>query len=174
MRRSRSGSPRRNDQSHYRGRREHRDQRSANCADSSFGIRISSFSEYPCHRRNPWLSGNPLLVSVASVRSVVKRKAEKIVIILLESGGANQIQARDVQLERSLMKRIPPTLGTIEQEQTKLTKASWRAELCDAERVQKRSVTGSQELAPPFFVLFCFTLICFSFICVTSFAQTQD
>src|SRR5947199_9028392 len=106
MRRSRSGSPRRNDQSHHRGRREHRDQRSANCADSSFGIRISSFSEYPCHRRNPWLSGNPLLVSVASVRSVVKRKAEKIVIILLESGGANQIKARDEIGRASCRERV--------------------------------------------------------------------
>src|SRR5438093_2903985 len=159
MRRSRSGSPRRNDQSHHRGRREHRDQRSANCADSSFGIRISSFSEYPCHRRNPWLSGNPLLVSVASVRSVVKRKAEKIVRILLAAGGANQIQARDVQLERSLMKRIPHTLGTIEQEQTKLTKVGFFGQL-------PRILV--------FFVAFCFTLICFSFICVTSFAQTSD
>src|SRR5947199_2267604 len=159
MRRSRSGSPRRNDQSHHRGRREHRYQRSANCADSAFGIRISSFAEYPCHRRNPWLSGNPLLVSVASVRSVVKRKAEKIVIILLESGGANQIQARDVQLERSLMKRIPPTLGTIEQEQTKLTKVGFFGQL-------PRILV--------FFIAFCFTLICFSFIRVTSFAQTPD
>src|SRR5438876_643649 len=159
MRRSRSGSPRRNDQSHHRGRREHRDQRSANCADSSFGIRISSFSEYPCHRRNPWLSGNPLLVSVASVRSVVKRKAEKIVIILLESGGANQIQARDVQLERSLMKRIPHTLGNIEQKETKLTKVGFFWQL-------PRILV--------FFVAFCFTLICFSFIRVTSFAQTPD
>src|SRR5437867_6265684 len=159
MRRSRSGSPRRNDQSHHRGRREHRDQRSANCADSSFGIRIASFSEYPCHRRNPWLSGNPLLVSVASVRSVVKRKAEKIVIILLESGGANQIQARDVQLERSLMKRIPHTLGNIEQKETKLTKVGFFGQL-------PRILV--------FFVAFCFTLICFSFIRVTSFAQTPD
>src|SRR5437773_3213956 len=166
MRRSRSGSPRRNDQSHHRGRREHRDQRSANCADSSFvlrhsafGIRILSFAEYPCHRRNPWLSGNPLLVSVASVRSVVKRKAEKIVIILLESGGANQIQARDVQLERSLMKRIPPTLGTIEQEQTKLTKVGFFGQL-------PRILVFS--------IAFCFILICFSFIRVTSFAQTPD
>jgi general secretion pathway protein D len=80
----------------------------------------------------------------------------------------------DVQLERSLMKKIPHTLGTIERKETKLTNASWRAELCDAARVQKRSVTGSLELAPPFFVLFCFTLICFSFICVTSIAQTPD
>jgi len=96
---------------------------------------------------------------VASVRSVVKRKAEKIVIILLESGGANQIQARDVQLERSLMKRIPPTLGTIEQEQTKLTKVGFFGQL-------PRILV--------FFIAFCFTLICFSFIRVTSFAQTPD
>ncbi len=93
------------------------------------------------------------------MRSVVKRKAEKIVIILLESGGANQIQARDVQLERSLMKRIPPTLGTIEQEQTKLTKVGFFGQL-------PRILV--------FFIAFCFTLICFSFIRVTSFAQTPD
>ncbi|PYK06206.1 MAG: hypothetical protein DME67_03225, partial [Verrucomicrobia bacterium] len=90
---------------------------------------------------------------------MVKRKAEKIVIILLESGGANQIQARDVQLERSLMKRIPPTLGTIEQEQTKLTKVGFFGQL-------PRILV--------FFIAFCFTLICFSFIRVTSFAQTPD
>jgi len=93
------------------------------------------------------------------VRSVVKRKAEKIVIILLESGGANQIQARDVQLERSLMKRIPHTLGNIEQKETKLTKVGFFWQL-------PRILV--------FFVAFCFTLICFSFICVTSFAQTPD
>src|SRR5438094_3885062 len=90
---------------------------------------------------------------------MVKRKAEKIVRILLAAGGANQIQARDVQLERSLMKRIPPTLGTIEQEQTKLTKVGFF-------RQSPRILV--------FFIAFCFTLICFSFPCVTSFAQTSD
>src|SRR6266542_4209666 len=57
------------------------------------------------------------------------------------------------------MKRIPHTLGNIEQKQTKLTKVGFFGQL-------PRILV--------FFVAFCFTLICFSFICVTSFAQTQD
>src|SRR6266566_113996 len=78
------------------------------------------------------------------------------------------------------MKTIPQNVRNVEQKETKLTKVSWRAELCDAAQVHHAGVTGSQELAPPFvrllvfFVAFCFTLICFSFICVTSFAQTPD
>jgi general secretion pathway protein D len=78
------------------------------------------------------------------------------------------------------MKTIPQNFGNVEQKETKLTKVSWRTELCDAAQVHHTGVTGSQELAPPFvrllvfFVAFCFTLICFSFICVTSFAQTPD
>src|SRR5947209_5424237 len=85
--------------------------------------------------------------------------SEKIVRILLAAGGANQLQARDVQLERSLMKKIPHTLGTIEQKETKLTKVGFFGQL-------PRILV--------FFVAFCFTLICFSFICATSFAQTPD
>ena len=65
----------------------------------------------------------------------------------------------DVQLERSLMNKIPPTLGNIEQKKTKLTKVPFFGELAGT------SV---------FFVAFSFTLICLSFICVTSFAQTPD
>src|SRR6266542_6260062 len=57
------------------------------------------------------------------------------------------------------MKRIPHTLGNIEQKETKLTKVGFLGQL-------PRILV--------FFVAFCFTLICFSFICVTSFAQTQD
>jgi len=65
----------------------------------------------------------------------------------------------DVQLERSLMKKIPYTLGNIEQKETKLTKVGFFGQL-------PRILV--------FFVAFCFTLICFSFICATSFAQTPD
>jgi general secretion pathway protein D len=83
---------------------------------------------------------------------------EKILRIFLEVRRRNQLQAR-VQLERSLMKRIPHTLGTIEQKETKLTKVGFFGQL-------PRILV--------FFVAFCFTLICFSFICVTSFAQTPD
>jgi general secretion pathway protein D len=78
------------------------------------------------------------------------------------------------------MKTNPQNSGNVEQKKTKLTKVSWRAELCDAAQVHHTGVTGSQEIAPPFvrvfifFVAFCFTLICFSFICATSFAQTPD
>ncbi|PYK10133.1 MAG: type II and III secretion system protein [Verrucomicrobia bacterium] len=65
----------------------------------------------------------------------------------------------NVQLERSLMKKIPRTLGTIEQKETKLTKVGF---------------FGRLPRILVFFVAFCFTLICFSFICATSFAQTPD
>jgi general secretion pathway protein D len=65
----------------------------------------------------------------------------------------------DVQLERSLMKKIPHTLGTIEQKETKLTKAGF---------------VGAPTQILLSFVAFCFTLICFSFVCATSFAQTPD
>ena len=94
-----------------------------------------------------------------SVFSVVKTKAEKIVRILLAAGRANQIQARDVQLERLLMKKIPPTLGTVEKEQTKL---------------KKIGLVGVPAQILVSFVVLCFTLICFSLICATSFAQTPD
>src|SRR5207244_11193348 len=63
------------------------------------------------------------------------------------------------QLERSLMKKIPHTLGTIEQKETNLTKVGFFGQL-------PRILVS--------FVAFCFTLICFSFICATSFAQTPD
>jgi len=88
------------------------------------------------------------------------------------------------------MKTIPQNFGNVEQKETKVTKGSWRAELCDAAQVHRSSVTGSpafaqlrrgkQEVAPPFvrifvsFVAFCFTLICVSILCATSFAQTPD
>src|SRR2546425_13352706 len=66
-----------------------------------------------------------------------------------------------------------------QQQGTKLTKASWRAELCDAAQVNNFSITGSQELAPPFVRFFAPFVICFilaglSLICVSSFAQTPD
>ena len=86
------------------------------------------------------------------------------------------------------MKTIP--LAGLEQKQTKLTKTSWRAELCDAMRVHNRSVAGSpaftmlrrgkQELAPPFIRFFassitsCFILVGLSLVCASSFAQTPD
>src|SRR5437588_9245389 len=57
------------------------------------------------------------------------------------------------------MKKIPRTLGTIEQKETKLTKIGF---------------FGQLPRVLVFFVAFCFTLICFSFICATSFAQTPD
>jgi general secretion pathway protein D len=57
------------------------------------------------------------------------------------------------------MKKIPHTLGNIEQKETKLTKVGFFGQL-------PRILV--------FFVAFCFTLICFSFICATSFAQTPD
>src|SRR5438128_5595522 len=105
-----------------------------------------------CHPCDPWFPSSSTFVSIRGY-------AQKIVRILLAAGGANQIQARDVQLERSLMKRIPHTLGTIEQKETKLTKVGFFGQL-------PRILV--------FFVAFCFTLICFSFLCATSFAQTPD
>ncbi len=78
------------------------------------------------------------------------------------------------------MKKIPHTLGNLQQKETKLMKLFWRAELCDAAQVHHTGVTGSQELAPPFvrllvsFVAFCFTLICISLVCATGFAQTPN
>jgi general secretion pathway protein D len=61
--------------------------------------------------------------------------------------------------------------------ETKLTKVSWRAELCDAAGVDSCTVWGSRELAPPSvrtfvpFVIFC---NCFLFVCASSLAQTPD
>src|SRR5437762_3305059 len=77
-----------------------------------------------------------------------------------------------------------------QQKVTKLTKVSWRAELCNVAQVHNSRVTSSpafaqlrrasQELAPPFvrlfasFVIFCFIGICFSAVCASSSAQTPD
>jgi type II secretory pathway component GspD/PulD (secretin)/tetratricopeptide (TPR) repeat protein len=72
------------------------------------------------------------------------------------------------------------SLRLFKQKETKLAKVSWRAELCDAAQVHNSSVTGSQELAPPFvrlfasFVIFCFILAGLSLVCASSFAQTPD
>jgi general secretion pathway protein D len=90
--------------------------------------------------------------------------------------------------KENVMKTIP--LAGLEQKQTKLTKTSWRAELCDAMRVHNRSVAGSpaftmlrrgkQELAPPFarlfasFVIFCLIGAGLSLVCASSSAQTPD
>ncbi len=57
------------------------------------------------------------------------------------------------------MKKIPHTLGNLEQKETKLTNVSF---------------VGAVPQILISFVAFCFTLICFSFICATSFAQTPD
>ncbi|HEY4258121.1 MAG TPA: hypothetical protein VGM66_12975, partial [Candidatus Udaeobacter sp.] len=57
------------------------------------------------------------------------------------------------------MKKIPPTLGTVEKEQTKL---------------KKMGLAGVPAQILVSFVVLCFTLICFSLICATSFAQTPD
>ena len=57
------------------------------------------------------------------------------------------------------MKKIPPTLGNLEQKETKLTNVSF---------------VGAVPQILVSFVAFCFTLICLSFICATSFAQTPD
>ena len=65
----------------------------------------------------------------------------------------------EVQLERSLMKKIPPTLGNAKQKKTKLKKVSF---------------AGAPAQILVSFAAFCFTLICSSFICATSFAQTPD
>ncbi len=76
------------------------------------------------------------------------------------------------------MKTTPQDSQNSKQKETKLTKVFWRAELCDAMQVHS-SVTGSQELAPPFarlfpsFVIFCFILSGF-FLCASSFGQTPD
>jgi general secretion pathway protein D len=78
------------------------------------------------------------------------------------------------------MKTTPQHSRNFKQKETKLTKISWRAELCDAVCVSNRSVTGSQELAPPFirlfasFVTFCFILSGFFLSCVSSFAQSPE
>jgi type II secretory pathway component GspD/PulD (secretin)/tetratricopeptide (TPR) repeat protein len=90
--------------------------------------------------------------------------------------------------KENVMKTIP--LAGLEQKQTKLTKTSWRAELCDAMRVHNRSVAGSpaftmlrrgkQELAPPFIrffassITFCFILAGLSLVSASSFAQTPE
>src|ERR1700693_2077415 len=57
------------------------------------------------------------------------------------------------------MKKIPHTLGNLEQKETKLTNVSF---------------VGAVPQIVVSFVAFWFTLICFSFICATSFAQTPD
>jgi general secretion pathway protein D len=57
------------------------------------------------------------------------------------------------------MKKIPHTLGNLEQKETKLTNVSF---------------VGAVPEILVSFVAFCFTLICLSFICATSFAQTPD
>ncbi len=57
------------------------------------------------------------------------------------------------------MKKIPHTLGNIEQKETKLTNVSF---------------AGAVPQILVSFVAFCFTLICLSLICATSFAQTPD
>jgi general secretion pathway protein D len=80
------------------------------------------------------------------------------------------------------MKITPPPQHSrnSKQKETKLTTASWRAELCDAIRVRNCGVRCSLELAPPLarlfasFVTFCFILAGFSLICASSFAQTPD
>src|SRR5437899_1064185 len=149
------------------------------------------------------MNSAPLALSASLRHNAFHLTPEKIVKILLEADGANQIQARECaagqgrnreyakakcadrdrfcrSIEGSLMKKIPQNFGNVEQKETKLMKLFWRAELCDVAQVHHTGVTGSQELAPPFvrllvfFVAFCFTLICFSFICATSFAQTPD
>ena len=57
------------------------------------------------------------------------------------------------------MKKIPHTLGNLEQKETKLTNVSF---------------VGTVPQILVSFVAFCFTLICFSFMSVTGFAQTPD
>src|SRR5438132_2347179 len=150
------------------------------------------------------MNSAPLALSASLRHNAFHPTPEKIVKILLEAGGANQIQARECaakqgrnreyaktkcadrdrfcrSIEGLLMKKIPHTLGNLQQKETKLMKLFWRAELCDAAQVHHTGVTGLQELAPPFasrtlvsFVVFCFTLICLAFVCATSFSQTQD
>src|SRR6476646_1640796 len=146
MRQSRSASPRRNYPQFHRFSYI---PYSYVVIPSSFVIRISSFSEHPS---NPWFP--PSSTSVA-----ISGKPQKIVRILLAGGGANQIQAPNVQLERSSMKKIPHTLGNVEQKETKLTNVSF------VRAVPQILIS---------FVAFYFPVICLSFICVTSFAQTPD
>ncbi len=87
--------------------------------------------------------------------------SEKIVRILLESGGANEIQARECAAGqgRKIMKTNPQNFGNVEQKETKLTKLGFVSAV-------------SQILIS--FVGFCFILICLSILCATSFAQTPD
>jgi len=67
-----------------------------------------------------------------------------------------------------------------QQNKTKLTKAPWRAERCDAVRAYIRNIVGSRELAPPFvrifpsFVIFCLIPSGFFLLGVSSFAQTAE
>jgi len=67
-----------------------------------------------------------------------------------------------------------------QQKETKLTKASWRAQLYDIAQFYNSGVAGSQEFALPFvrlfasFVIFCFILPGLSFVCVSSLAQTSE
>ena len=78
------------------------------------------------------------------------------------------------------MKITPQHSRNFKQKEAKLTKIPWRTELCDGVCVSNCSVTGSQELAPPFirlftsFVTFCFFLAGFSILCASSFAQTPE
>jgi general secretion pathway protein D len=77
----------------------------------------------------------------------------------LQPGEQIKYKLVNVQLERSSMKKIPHTLGNLEQKETKLTNVSF---------------VGAVPEILVSFVAFCFTLICLSFICATSFAQTPD
>src|SRR6185312_13507299 len=67
-----------------------------------------------------------------------------------------------------------------QQKETKVTKASWSAQLYDIAQFYNSGVAGSQEFALPFvrlfasFVIFCFILPGLSFVCVSSVAQTSD
>jgi general secretion pathway protein D len=83
------------------------------------------------------------------------------------------------------MKITPQNFGNVEQKEAKLTKAFWRAELCDAGHIHTRGVMGSQEFAPPFIRIFVpfaslaktFGVIfcnCLFFLSATSFAQSPD
>jgi general secretion pathway protein D len=78
------------------------------------------------------------------------------------------------------MKTTPQHSRNFKQKETKLTRISWRAELCDTMRVRNRRVTRSQELAPPLirlfapFVIFCFILAGLWLVCISSFAQTAE
>src|SRR5439155_3798353 len=108
----------------------------------------------------------PRLPSVASAISVVKTKAEKIVRILLAAGGANQIQARDVQLEGSLMKKIPQSFQCRGSRGACLTMREVGTARC-AVRTPQRGVPTS--------VRYVFALIFgLAAVSATSFAQTTD